>query len=64
MTGLPSNPSPIRSAVVHAAAQRSVLLIDVQTAQPIVAPSDWLYPETTTEASQVEAAQRAYGLKI
>ncbi len=43
---------------------RSVLLIAVQTAQPIVAPSYWLYPETTTEASQVEAAQLAYGLKI
>ncbi len=43
---------------------RSVLLIAVQTVQPIVAPSYWLYPETTTEASQVEAAQRAYGLKI
>ncbi len=42
---------------------RSVLLIAVQTAQPIVAPSYWLYPETTTEASQVEAAQLAYGLK-
>jgi len=43
---------------------RNVLLIAVQTAQPIVAPSYWLYPETTTEASQVEAAQLAYGLKI
>lgn len=43
---------------------RSVLLIAVQTVQPIVAPSYWLYPETTTEASQVEAAQRVYGLKI
>jgi predicted pyridoxine 5'-phosphate oxidase superfamily flavin-nucleotide-binding protein len=43
---------------------RSVLLIAVQTVQPIVAPSYWLYPETTTEASQMEAAQLAYGLKI
>lgn len=43
---------------------RSVLLIAVQTAQPIVAPSYWLYPETTTEASQVEAAQLAYGVVL
>jgi hypothetical protein len=36
----------------------------VQTAQPIVAPSYWMYPETTTEASQAAAARLAYGLKI
>ena len=41
---------------------RSVLLITVQTVQPIVAPSYWLLPETTTEASQTEAARRSYGL--
>ena len=41
---------------------RSVLLITVQTVQPIVAPSYWLFPETTTEASQTEAARRSYGL--
>ena len=43
---------------------RSVLLMAVQTVQPIVAPSYWLYPETTTEASQAAAARLAYGLKI
>jgi predicted pyridoxine 5'-phosphate oxidase superfamily flavin-nucleotide-binding protein len=43
---------------------RSVMLISVQSAQPIVAPSYWLYPETTTEASQAAAARLAYGLKI
>ena len=43
---------------------RSVLLISVQSAQPIVAPSYWMYPETTTEASQAAAARLAYGLKI
>jgi predicted pyridoxine 5'-phosphate oxidase superfamily flavin-nucleotide-binding protein len=42
---------------------RSVLLISVQSAQPIVAPSYWLYPETTTEAAQAAAARLAYGLK-
>ena len=45
-------------------AVRSVLLISVQSAQPIVAPSYWLYPETTTEAAQAAAARLAYGLKI
>lgn len=45
-------------------AVRSVLLISVQSAQPIEAPSYWLYPETTTEASQVEAAQRTYGVVL
>ena len=45
-------------------AVRSVLLMAVQTAQPIVAPSYWMYPETTTEASQAAAARLAYGLKI
>ena len=42
---------------------RSVLLIKVQSVQPIVAPSYWLFPGTTTEASQIEAARRVYGLK-
>lgn len=42
---------------------RSVLLIAVDTVQPIVAPSYWLFPETTTEASQIEAARRSYGLR-
>jgi hypothetical protein len=42
---------------------RSVLLIVVDAVQPIVAPSYWLFPATTTEASQVEAARRSYGLR-
>ena len=42
---------------------RSVLLIAVESVRPIVAPSYWLYPETTTEASQVQAARLAYGMK-
>ena len=41
---------------------RSVLLMTVQSIQPIVAPSYWLFPDTTTEASQIEAARRSYGL--
>jgi len=42
---------------------RRVLLITVQGVQPIVAPSYWLYPEVTTEASQIKAARRTYGLE-
>lgn len=42
---------------------RSVLLITVQSVQPIVAPSYWLYPDSVTEASQIEAARRTYGLE-
>ena len=41
---------------------RSVLLITVQGVQPIVAPSYWLFPQTTTEAAQIEAARCTYGL--
>jgi predicted pyridoxine 5'-phosphate oxidase superfamily flavin-nucleotide-binding protein len=40
----------------------SVVLIQVQSVQPIVAPSYCLYPDTTTEAGQVASARRAYGL--
>ena len=42
---------------------RSVLLIEVDSVHTIVAPSYWLFPETTTEASQIENARRSYGLK-
>lgn len=42
---------------------RSVLLIAVDAAHPIVAPSYWLFPETTTEVSQIENARRSYCLK-
>ena len=42
---------------------RSVLLIKVQSVQAIVAPSYWLFPDTTTEASQIEEARRVYGLR-
>lgn len=42
---------------------RSVLLIAVDAVQPIVAPSYWLFPDTTTEATQIEAARRSYGLQ-
>ena len=41
---------------------RSVLLIMVESVQTIVASNHCLYPETTTEASQIQTARRAYGL--
>ena len=42
----------------------SVVLIQVESVQPIVAPSYRLYPDTTTEAGQVAAAQSTYGLML
>lgn len=42
---------------------RSVLVIEVQSAVPILAPSYALYPDTTTEAAQVASAMRAYGVQ-
>lgn len=42
----------------------SVLIIRVKSIHPIVAPSYWLYPETTTEASQIQAAQHRYGMTL
>ncbi len=40
----------------------SVVLIQVQSVQPIVAPSYRLYPDTTTEAGQIASARHTYGL--
>ena len=42
----------------------SVLVVAVQSVAPIVAPSYWLYPEETTEASQVASAMRTYGVRL
>jgi len=54
--------TPLLDMVGERIPVRSVLLIAVDAVQPIVAPSYWLFPETTTEASQIEVAQRTYGL--
>lgn len=40
----------------------SLFAIQVQSAEPIVAPSYRLYPQTT-EATQIESAMRAYGVQ-
>jgi predicted pyridoxine 5'-phosphate oxidase superfamily flavin-nucleotide-binding protein len=42
---------------------RSVIVVEVSAVAPIVAPSYRLYPEETTEASQVEAAMVRYGVR-
>ncbi len=40
----------------------SAIVVQAQTVEPIVAPSYRLYPDTTTEQSQMEAALRTYGV--
>ncbi|MDR2875068.1 MAG: pyridoxamine 5'-phosphate oxidase family protein [Methylobacillus sp.] len=40
----------------------SLFKIEVQSAEPIIAPSYRLYPETT-EADQIRAAMRTYGVR-
>lgn len=42
---------------------RSVFLLKATAVEPIIAPNYWLYPTETTEASQIEAALRTYGVK-
>lgn len=54
--------APLQAMVGERVVIRSVLLIAVQSAQPIVAPSYWMYPDTTTEAGQVAAALKTYGM--
>jgi len=41
----------------------SVFVVRATAVEPIVAPSYRFYPHETTEASQIEAALRAYGVK-
>jgi putative acetyltransferase len=41
----------------------SVIVMKVSEVVPIVAPSYRLYPDTTTESTQVEAALRTYGVQ-
>jgi uncharacterized protein len=41
----------------------SVIVVSAQGVEPILAPSYRLYPDDTTEASQVAAAMQAYGVQ-
>lgn len=40
----------------------SIFKINVESAKPILAPRYVLYPDETTEASQIESAKKSYGL--
>jgi uncharacterized protein len=40
----------------------SVIVVRVDALEPIVAPSYRLYPDTTTEASQIASAMQTYGV--
>jgi predicted pyridoxine 5'-phosphate oxidase superfamily flavin-nucleotide-binding protein len=42
---------------------RAVLLVRATCVEPIVAPRYRLYPDSVTEASQVQAAMRRYGVR-
>ena len=54
---------PLRPMAGHRFPIHSVFVIRATAVEPIVAPSYRLYPSETTEASQVEAALRTYGVQ-
>ena len=54
---------PLLPMVGQRFAIQSVLVLRVSSVAPIVAPSYRFYPAETTEASQVEAAMRVYGVQ-
>ena len=41
----------------------SVMVVKVQSVEPILAPSYRLYPEETNEQSQIDSAMRTYGVR-
>lgn len=41
----------------------SVIVVQIQRVDPILAPSYQFYPEETTEQNQIEAAMQRYGVK-
>lgn len=55
--------APLQAMVGQRFVIRSVLVIRVTSVAPILAPSYRFYPDQTTEASQVDAAMRAYGVQ-
>ncbi len=55
--------APLLAMVGQRFQVRSVLVIQVQSVSAIVAPSYRFYPDDTTEASQVAAAMRTYGVE-
>ena len=55
--------SPLLAMVGQRFAIQSVLVMAVQSVDPIVAPSYRLYPDDTTEASQIASALKTYGVQ-
>ena len=55
--------APLLAVVGHRFVIRSVLVIRVTSAAAIVAPSYRFFPDETSEASQIEAAMRTYGVR-
>jgi hypothetical protein len=43
---------------------QGVMVVEVMQAHPILAPSYLFYPDSTTESAQIEAAMKAYGVRI
>jgi len=54
--------APLREQVGRRFPIHSVVLIEVHAVSPIVAPSYRLDPDTTSEAGQIAAAMRGYGV--
>ena len=54
---------PLRMMVGDRFPIHSVFVVRATAVEPIIAPSYRLYPLETTEASQVQAALRTYGVK-
>ena len=55
--------APLLAMVGQRFAIQSVLVIRVTSVAAIVAPSYRFFPDETTEASQIEAAMRTYGVR-
>jgi len=41
---------------------KEIIQIEISSVFPIIAPSYWLYPEKTTEASQIQQSLNTYGV--
>jgi predicted pyridoxine 5'-phosphate oxidase superfamily flavin-nucleotide-binding protein len=54
--------APLRELAGERYPIRSVFVVRVTDVEAIVAPSYWLFPDETTEASQERAALRRYGV--
>lgn len=54
--------APLRALAGERFPIRSVFVVRATAVEAIVAPSYWLFPDETTEASQERAALRAYGV--